>query len=128
MAILLLEGRAGLAEFTDEVVERADVQELLRRVDFVVDERAERAGFHRMTTYIDITLRDGRTISGQADFAKGSPANPMTFDEVADKFRECAAHAGLSRGRAEDVVAMVRDLEALPSIRRLTAALVIDAR
>jgi 2-methylcitrate dehydratase PrpD len=123
MAILLIEGRAGLGEFTDEVVLRPDIQAMIEKVDFVVDEAAERAGYHKMTTIIDIELRDGRKISGQADFGKGSPAIPMTYEEVAEKFRECAAFAQFPKTSAKDVVNMVRDLETLGSIERLTGAL-----
>jgi 2-methylcitrate dehydratase PrpD len=123
MAILLLEGRAGLAEFTNEVVLRPNVQAMIEKIDFVVDEEAERTGYHKMTTLIDIETMDGRTISGRADFGKGSPANPMSYDEVADKFRECAAFARFPREKAESVIAMVRDLETLPSIERLMAVL-----
>jgi hypothetical protein len=47
----------------------------------------------------------------------------MTYDEVADKFRENAAFAGLPAGRAEEVVAMVRELEVLPSVAPLMEAL-----
>jgi 2-methylcitrate dehydratase PrpD len=120
MAILLIEGRAGLSEFTDEVVLRPDVQAMIDKVDFGVDEEAERAGYHKMTTIIDIELSGGRKISGRADFGKGSPANPMSYDEVAQKFRECAEFARFPRDRVDSVVAMVRDLETLPSITRLT--------
>lgn len=119
MAILLLDGKAGLSEFTDETTRRDDVRAMIEKVDFVVDERAERAGYHKMTTIIDITLRDGRTIHGEADFGKGSPANPMSYDEVAAKFRDNAAHAGLGRAAADEVVDLVRDLERQPSIERL---------
>jgi 2-methylcitrate dehydratase PrpD len=123
MAILLIEGRAGLNEFVDEVVLRPDVQSMIEKVDFLIDERAEAAGYHKMTTYIDIELDGGRTISGMADFGKGSPAHPMSYDEVAQKFRECAEFARWDSGRAEDVVRMVRDLENISEIGRLTAAL-----
>lgn len=123
MAILLIEGRAGLNEFVDEVINRPDVKAMIEKVDFVIDERAEAAGYHKMTTYIDITLADGRTISGVADFGKGSPANPMSFGEVAGKFRECAEFAAWDKAKAEDVVGMVRDMESLPSLDRLLAAL-----
>lgn len=119
MAILLIEGRAGLTEFTDEVVMRPDVQEFIKKVDFVIDDRAEAAGYHLMTTYIDITLKDGRTISGVADFGKGSPANPMSYDEVADKFRECADFAKWDAGRANEVVARVKEFEKLSDVRGL---------
>ena len=123
IAILLLERRAGLAEFTDEVVNRPDVKMMIEKVEFVVDDEAERAGFHKMTTIIDITLENGKKISGQADFGKGSPTNPMSFDEVAEKFRECADFSGVSRARAGDIAGMVRDLESLPEIARMTALL-----
>ena len=123
MAILLLEGRAGLNEFTDEVVLRADVQAMIEKIDFVVDDEAERAGYHKMTTIIDIELNDGRKVSGRADFGKGSPINPMTYEEVAEKFRECAEFARYTREKADTVVAMVRDLETLTSIDRLTSLL-----
>jgi 2-methylcitrate dehydratase PrpD len=123
MAILLIEGRAGLGEFTDEVVLRPDIQAMIEKVDFGVDEAAERAGYDKMTTIIDIELRGGRKVSGRADFGKGSPANPMTYEEVAEKFRECAAFAQFPKTGANDVVNMVRDLETLGSIGRLTGAL-----
>ncbi|HXE47962.1 MAG TPA: MmgE/PrpD family protein [Ramlibacter sp.] len=123
MAILLLEGRAGLGEFTDEVVLRPDVKAMIEKIDFGVDQDAEAAGYHKMTTIIDIHLADGRTISGRSDFGKGSPANPMSYEEVADKFRENAAYAKFPAAQAESVVAMVRDFETLPSLDRLMAAL-----
>lgn len=124
MAVLLLEGRAGLNEFTDAVVLRPDVQKMIEKVDFVVDDEAEAAGYHKMTTIIDIELANGRKVSGRADFGKGSPAMPMTYNEVADKFRENAEFAKFPSRKAEAVVALVRDLESLPSIARLTDALV----
>ncbi len=123
MAILLLEGRAGLNEFTDAVVLRPDVKAMIEKVDFVVDQDAEAAGYHKMTTIIDIQLADGRKVSGRADFGKGSPANPMSYDDVANKFRENAAFAKFPAKQAESVIAMVRDFETLPSLDRLTAAL-----
>jgi 2-methylcitrate dehydratase PrpD len=119
MAILLLDGKAGLGEFTDATTQRDDVKAMIDKVDFVVDERAEKAGYHKMTTIIDVTLNDGRVIHGEADFGKGSPANPMSYEEVAYKFRDNAAHARLSRSAADEVVALVRDLELQPSLERL---------
>jgi 2-methylcitrate dehydratase PrpD len=123
MAILLLERKGGLPEFTDAVVNRPDVQALIRKVDFGVHPEAEAAGYDKMTTILEITLAGGRTISGRADFGKGSPANPMSYEEVADKFRECAAFSRWPSDRAERVIEMVKGLEDLPDVRELTALL-----
>jgi len=125
MAILLLERKAGLAEFTDEVVNRPDVKRMIEKVDFGVHPEAEAAGYEKMTTIIDIELTGGRRISGRADFGKGSPANPMSDTEVADKFRECAAWGGLPAKAAERIIDVVYALEKLKRVRDLTKLLAI---
>jgi len=123
MGILLLDRKAGLPEFTDEVVNRPDVQTMIQKVDFGVHPEAEAAGYDKMTTIIEIALKDGRTISGRADFGKGSPANPMSYEEVAEKFRECAAFSRWPSDKAGRVVDLVRRIEDLPDVRELTALL-----
>ncbi len=123
IAILLVEGRAGLAEFTDEVVNRPDVKAMIERIDFGVHPEAEAAGYDKRTTVLDITLKDGRTISGRADFGKGSPANPMSFDEAAEKFRQCASFANWPKNKYEQVVEKVRHLEDVNDVREITSLL-----
>ena len=76
MAAILLYGRAGLREFTDEVVRRPEVKAMIERVHFGVHPEAEKAGYNKMTSIVDIRLLDGRTISGRADFAKEQPGRP----------------------------------------------------
>ncbi len=123
MAILLLDGKADQTKFTDAVANRDDVQKMIERVRFYVDPEAEKAGYDKMTTILKITLKDGRTISGRADFGKGSPTDPMSYDEVAEKFRGCAAFAEWDASKANQVIDTVRRLEDVSDVRTLTALL-----
>ena len=125
MAVLLLEGRANLPEFTEDIVLRSDIQEMIKRVNFTVHPEAEAAGYAKMTTFIDIHLRDGRTISGKADFGKGSPENPLSYDEVADKFRGCSEFAQWPQQKSEKIISLVARLETLSNLDELAAALVV---
>jgi len=94
---------------------------MIRRVHFGVNAEAEKAGYNKMTTIIDIHLKDGRIISGRADFAKGSPADPMSYQDVAEKFLDAANFARWPIAKARAIVDMVRKLEDLPDMRALTA-------
>jgi 2-methylcitrate dehydratase PrpD len=123
LAILLLEGKAGLGEFSDKVVRRADVQEMIGRVNFYVDPQAEGAGFDKMTSLLKIHLKDGQVITGRAEFGKGSPANPMTFEEAAAKFRGCAEFAEWPKAKTEKIIAFVKALDAAPDANALTPLL-----
>src|SRR6266481_547251 len=113
LAILLLRQKAGLGEFSDQVVEQPDVQEMISKINFYVDPQAESAGFDKMTSLLKIHLTNGKTISGNADFGKGSPADPMTFEEAATKFRGCAEFAEWPRSKTEKIIATVRNFESV---------------
>ena len=123
IAILLIERRAGLNQFRDDVVTRSDVKEMIDKIDFRVHPEAEAAGYDKMTTIIDIYLKNGDMVSGRADFGKGSPSNPMTYDEVADKFRECCEFASFDSTKTEEIVDIVSNLEKIDFIRKLTSLL-----
>jgi len=123
MAILLLERKAGLAQFTDEVVARDDVQQLIERIDFDVHPEAEAAGYEKMTTIVEVELADGRVVRGRADFGKGSPADPMSDAELEAKFRDCAAWGGLIDEDARTVAGLIWRIEELTKVRDLTGLL-----
>jgi 2-methylcitrate dehydratase PrpD len=123
VAILLLERKAGLGQFSDKVVQRQDVKEMIRKVNFYVDPQAESAGFDKMTSILKITLKNGKVIAGQAAFGKGSPANPMSFDEASEKFRGCAEFAEWPPAKTEKIIAFVKALEAAPDMAGLSLLL-----
>jgi 2-methylcitrate dehydratase PrpD len=125
ISILLLMRKAGLGEYADAVVQRSDVQAMISRVNFYVDPEAEKAGFDKMTSIIKIHMKDGKILSGRAEFAKGSPANPMSYDEVADKFRGCAEFAKWPSEKAEAIIESVKSLERLSDVSSLTSKLAI---
>ena len=123
ISVLLLERRAVLGQFTDEYVRRPEVQEMIRRVNFYVDPIAEKAGFDKMTSLVTVHLKDGRVLKDQADFAKGSPLNPMTFDDVIGKFRGCAEYAKWPKDKTEAIIEAVGALGQLQDVSKLSPLL-----
>ena len=123
LAILLLDGKAGLGQFSNKVVQRPDVQEMIRRINYYVDPEAESAGYDKMTSILKIHLKDGGKVTGRADFGKGSPANPMSFDEAATKFRGCAEFAEWPKAKTEEIIAFTKALDTAPDVSALSPLL-----
>lgn len=123
LAVAILRGQVGLPEFEDQVVHRADVRDLLERISSEADPRSDAAGFHQMTTFLSVELVDGSVIERRADFPRGTPSNPLDFDEVAIKFGDCARLGRLNDDDIARVIGLVRSLETLPDVRELTAGL-----
>lgn len=89
VATALRQGKIELEDFTDEKVNAREAQELLSRVNF---EYPDSCGSDVLDLAAEITikLRDGRAYSYRVSLPKGEPGNPMTDDELAGKFRNCA--------------------------------------
>jgi len=126
MATILLRRKGGLAEYTAEAVNEPAIQELIPRMHLVVDPVAEAAGFHRMLSRITVVLHDGRELFAEGDAGRGHPANPMSDDEVAEKFADCAAWAGLADG-GRRIREQITQLERLPSAGELAEGLLEPA-
>jgi 2-methylcitrate dehydratase PrpD len=69
-----------------------------------------------------VKLQDGRAFEVERDSPKGSNARPVSDREIEDKFLQMATQV-IPQRQAEDIVAVVRNLEALSSIRELAALL-----
>lgn len=131
VAILLLERKAGLDQFTDAVVQRPDVQDMIRRVNFYVDpESGKRASTtdNFLAVLVDsnllnIHMKNGNVLTSRTGFAKGSPKNPMTYEEIADKFLGNAEFAKWPAQKSKLMIEAVKGLEREPNLRRITSAL-----
>lgn len=126
ITILLLERRARLAQFTDAVVNRPDVKAMIERVEFVIDPAAEAAGYNNMTTRIRVELKDGRSLETSAAFGKGSPQNPMSDQELVDKFLDCLEWAGMDGEIGRRLAEKILHLEDAVSVTGLVAPLTVS--
>jgi 2-methylcitrate dehydratase PrpD len=128
LAAILVLRKGGLSEFTDEVVNRPDIQHTIAKIDYDTydDATAVAENYTRLTTFLDIVLKGGCRITGRADQAKGSPDMPMSDAEVAEKFRACAAFAAWPAARTEAIIEVVSGLETLARVSELTALLRIQ--
>jgi 2-methylcitrate dehydratase PrpD len=126
MAIGVLDRAAGLAQFTDARVRDPRTRALMERVHVHVDPGIEALGYNEMRMTVEISLADGRRLSGRADGAKGHPRKPMSRDDLRAKFMECA---GLVMPAAQAEAAMERlwAIREVRSVKSLTAVLVGNA-
>jgi 2-methylcitrate dehydratase PrpD len=127
LASILVQRRAGLAEFTDGFVNRRDIQEAIGKIDYTCysDEEAAVNAYPLLATFIEVELNDGRKFSGRVDYARGSPPQPMTWDDISNKFRGCAGFAKWAPDSTEKIIRMVYELERVENVAHLAALLKI---
>ena len=104
-AITLLTGRAGLDEFSDAAVARADVQALGAKLHMTDDDSISMDGVR-----ISISLAGGQTRSATIAHARGSLGNPLSDRDLEDKLKELCRY-GQSGCDAERLIEAVWSLD-----------------
>jgi 2-methylcitrate dehydratase PrpD len=112
LAVGLLDGRVGLAQYRDERVGAPDVTSLRRKVRYEVDPATPRDA-------ATVTLRfaDGTTRTEGVPHARGSLERPLTDDELYDKVRGLVEP--VLPGRTDALVTAVGGLDAASSLDEL---------
>ena len=119
LAAIILRGRAGKAEFTDEFVASQACQGMQARIETAFDPSIEAMGWDRIRSKIEVTTRDGRRIERWADENyRGSPHNPLSDAELEGKFRDCAEGL-LSEERVKAVFSAVWAIEEMEDVGSL---------
>lgn len=117
----LLDRRLGPGQFTpDKVVER-EVRALMERVKIsyaTAPVSKEDLNKSRFPVRITVTLTNGTIFAADTEFAKGTVQNPISQEELEDKFRQCCA----GKMTVDDVTILLdimKNFETLDNIRIL---------
>lgn len=125
MAVALKYGEVWRNQFTEELVKNQELLDFASRVDVVPDYELDKLYDQKWPSIVEVTLKNGNTLSARCDLPKGEPEFPATDEELKEKFRSLASDA-ITEEKVEKVIDMIAHLEAVDDINELTALLVKD--
>jgi 2-methylcitrate dehydratase PrpD len=120
LASILVNGRATLADFTDEAARDEGLRRVAAKVFYDVDPTIDYP--RHFIGHVAVRLVDGRVLEERQDHPRGGPDDPMSPEELTAKFRANAALALTDAGAAR-VVELVDALAAQPGVAGLMDAL-----
>jgi 2-methylcitrate dehydratase len=125
IAAALVERRVTPAQFTMEKVMDPKIREQLKKVEVVADPEIEKVFPALQRVIVRVETADGRSFSKQLDYPKGDPRNPLTDQEVEEKFA-ALADGVLSTDAQKRVKDAVWNLERVVSVSELMALMEAD--
>jgi 2-methylcitrate dehydratase PrpD len=117
-AIAFIDGKIDVDTFTQKNIHRPDVRELMTKVDWEVDEEFERRYPEHYSCAVTVTMEDGAAYTSVIDDPKGDYRNPVTQQQLENKFRALARRE-LDDERVENVIALVKNLHEVEDIGEL---------
>lgn len=122
----LADGGVSLATFADDAVARPDVRAIMHRVRVTEDGPQAAAPFGGSAS-VQVAFYNGESISSRRmDVPRGDPRNPLSWSQLAQKFRDCAKPI-LDGSRTAAVIQLIENLDELPDVRDLVAAFRMDS-
>ncbi|MBI5580361.1 MAG: MmgE/PrpD family protein [Deltaproteobacteria bacterium] len=123
LSAMLTSRRAGVKEFTDQYVNAAPLQAMMRRVRTEFDPSIEAKGYEKIRSRVEVVLKDGRKLSRDSGEAyRGGPDNPLSDQDLQAKFTDCSEKLLDAKARQE-VFAAVAGLENLRDMKELISLL-----
>ena len=123
LAVAVCDGRAGLVQFSDERVRDAQVQALAARVHVVhPGGQSEWDTGTLLPCLVRVRLRNGAVLEKSVGAPRGDKDNPMSFDDIVDKYRDCTRDL-LSEEQIDHTLTLVQRLEKLEDLSELSTML-----
>jgi len=75
---------------------------------------------------VEIRTKDGKVYSGRVEILKGDPRKPVSVEEVAQKFRRCAAFSAkpISKENIEAIISTISNLESVTDVSSIVSLVV----
>ncbi len=122
MAVTALRGKIDLSSFEDEFLQSAQVHELASRVKVSASTDLDRHYPKYWAGRVIVKLTDGGSHSEEVIIPKGESGNPMSAEEVEEKFLSLAAPV-VENERARSLVKAICSLESNGSLESLVGML-----
>lgn len=117
------DGYIAMDQFKEGMVKDPKIRAFMEKITVESDPQFAEKYPGTLAAQIEMRTRDGRRFHDESIFPKGHPQNPMTEEEIKDKFRRLAL-CTLDQAQTEKIILKVGDLENLKSARDLTATLI----
>ena len=108
LAAGFVHGGVGLAAFTESAIADPRVLALAAKVKYVID--PDNPYPNNYTGHLRATLRDGSVVEERQPYLRGGAQEPLTRQDVVDKFVLNAEHGGWSRVQAEAALKLMGTL------------------
>jgi 2-methylcitrate dehydratase PrpD len=118
----LIYGEVGIKQLTEKKIRDPKIHEFASKIRVEPDAELQKIYPTYRPSVMEITTKDGKKISGRADYAKGDHRNPMTEEELLTKFLDLAKDV-VGEKKAKKAVDIVMDIEHLDSLEKLIASL-----
>ena len=124
VAAAIIRGDVFIDEINDQAIKDPNILELANKVTPIVDNNRQ-TDLIIGSTIMEIKTKNGKKFSKEIQFPRGNPKNPVTMEEVIEKFHKCVNYSirPFPKENIDKIVDLLYNLEQLEEVTQLTQLL-----
>lgn len=107
VALAIVKGSCGYADYNEENLNDYWIKNLTRKVSVIEDDNLTAQSPAVRGARVTIYLINGEEYEASCLYPKGEPENPLTQEELEDKFRGLAMYGGLTSQECDEIIAEI---------------------
>lgn len=119
LALAIAEKRVILADFTDKKMKERAIGELMSKIRLIPVSELRCKDAHSRASIVEINLKGGSQLVNRCDYPPGTPENPISGEDILEKYRSCAGLV-LKERDIQESISMIMSLESVDNIENLT--------
>jgi len=125
LALIFCNGSAMIDDYTEKCIFDERIRGIARKVNCIADPEINKVWPKDEPSVVTVYTKDGRILEKRVSCAKGSLENPMTLEDLIEKYRILAAKA-LSPDQISRTIDFFMDLENQEDVAKLFEGIVSD--
>ena len=117
-AVAATYGKATLDEYSEATLADPRVKGLMAKIRGVEDPSLDEEYPEKWASWVEVKTKDGRTLRADTPYPLGDPENPLSWQQLEDKFRSLTGPV-ISQARQDEIISAVRSLEDLEDVKEL---------
>ena len=108
VALAIVKGSCGYADYNEDNLNDCWIKNLTQKVRVVEDENLTAQSPAVRGARVTIYMKDGNEYEATCLYPKGEPENPLTQEELEEKFRGLAVYGGLTSAECDEVISEIK--------------------
>lgn len=119
VSVAIVKRKVSIGDFTEAAIKEKDILQVSQKVIPQLDDSLTRPSLE--PGRVEIKIKSGEVYSKQLDNPLGVPPYPVTFDDCAAKFFDCAAYSvkHIPKDKLDRVVELIRQLERVDDVAEI---------
>lgn len=127
VSVAVIRKKAFVEEFTEKSIKNRKILSLIPKVKWAIDPKDDENYPKYYSATVKIIMKNGKEYQSKVNYPKGDPENPVTKEELEQKFYELS-YKIIGDKKVKEITKIVWDLENLRSLRNLTKLLRTENR